>query len=215
MQRFLTKTTEFLDIQLDLRSRLFIVAGALLLIPTFLCPLWKFEFESERYPNGLSVMIYSHSIEGGKESDLLEIYALNHYLGMKPIEEEKIVQFLWLPFLLGLCIMLALRVAVLGKMSRLVDLFVLIVYIGSFSLWSFYDSLYSYGHNLNPYATVRIEPFTPSLFGRFEVGHVQVIASPGAGAYFLTLIPLIFLAALWLSKNAWYREHLPSRDYVA
>jgi len=214
MQRFLQKTTEFFDIPLDLSSRLLVLFGAVLMVPIFILPLWEIEFSSERYPSGLRLVIYSSTLEGGSESDLLEINVLNHYLGMKSIDEENVPQFRWMPFLLGFGLLVALRVVVLGKMSKLVDLFFLVAYLGLFSLWSFWSTLRLYGHDLNPFATVQIKPFSPPLIGEIEVANVMITSNPLAGAYVFVVVPLVFAMAMWLSRKSWIHDHLPSNDYI-
>lgn len=214
MQRILKKATEFFDVPIDLRSRFVILAGALLIVPTFLVPLWQFRFEAERYPDGLKLNVYSHTIEGGTEVDLLEINALNHHLGMQSIEEEEISQFRWFPFLLGVTIMLALRVIVLGKMSKLVDLFFFTVYLEGFSFWSFWNVIQNYGHKVNPFASVHVEPFDPPLIGSINIAHVQMTGNPSWGALFFLLVPLAFVVAIYLSRRTWLAEREPSRDYV-
>ncbi|MEX2116595.1 MAG: hypothetical protein WEB37_06895 [Bacteroidota bacterium] len=214
MQQILKKATEFFDLPIDLKSRFAILAGALLVIPIFYFPLWQFKFESDRYPDGLILNVYSYTIEGGTESDLLEINALNHYLGMQSIEEEEILQFQWFPFLLGVTIMLALRVIVLGKMSKLVDLFFFTAYLEGFSFWSFWNMIQNYGHKINPFATVHVEPFDPPLIGQISIAHVQMISSPYWGVLFFLLVPLAFLFAIWMSRRTWKLEHQPRKDYI-
>lgn len=215
MQRVIVKTTQFFEIPLDLRSRIVIFLAALMILPVFVLPLWQVNFRSERYPGGLMVHIYAHTMEEGKPGDLLEINALNHYLGMRSVEPEEISQFRWFPFLLGVCFLVALRTVILGTMSRLVDLFVLTVYLGLFSLWSFQSTLSSYGQLLNPFATIRVEPFTPPLIGEIDVAHVLIRSGPEAGAFLLVLVPVIWIGAAVLSWKTWSSEHLPGRDYIS
>ena len=77
--------------------------------------------------------IYSYQLEGGKtpnRDDLREINSLNHYIGMRPLLESDFSEFTLLPLFIGLLMILALRAMVLGKMSSLVDVFVLFVYFG-------------------------------------------------------------------------------------
>lgn len=214
MQRAIVKATEFFQIPLDVRSRLVILLGTLLLLPVFVLPLWQIEFQSARYPGGLLLKIYSHTLEEGKEGDLLEINALNHYLGMRSIEPDEIAQFRWLPFLLGVCFILALRTMVLGTMSRLIDLFVLVVYLGLFALWSFHSTLSAYGQSLNPFATIQVKPFTPPLVGEIDVAHVLIRSGPESGAFLLALVPLVWAAAGVLSWKTWSADHLPGGDYI-
>ncbi|HJW30802.1 MAG TPA: hypothetical protein VJ508_16320, partial [Saprospiraceae bacterium] len=160
--------TKFFETPIDLRSRVLILLAALLMIPTFFFPLWNMTLYSNQFPDGLVLNIYSSKLEGGKTAnrdDLKEINSLNHYIGMRALKEDDFTEFKWIPFVIGGVMLLALRVIVLGKMSKLVDLFVLFTYFGLFSLWSFYHKLYLYGHELDPTAAVKVPPFTPPMIG--------------------------------------------------
>ena len=161
MRTFLLKTTTFFDKTLDLRGRLLVLVGSLLLVPAFFFPLWNLTLTSNQFPEGLSLNIHADRLEGKKTAnrdDLKEINALNHYIGMRPLKEEDFGEFKWIPFVLGGMVLLGLRAAVMGKMAKLVDLMVLFTYFGLFSLWSFYDKMYLYGHNLDPTAAVTVPP---------------------------------------------------------
>jgi hypothetical protein len=186
---------------------IFLAAAALL--PAFFFPLWNMTLYSNQFPDGLVLNIYSHKLEGGKtqnRDDLKEINALNHYIGMRPLREDDFTEFKWIPFVLGGVMLLALRAVVLGKMSKLVDLFVLFIYFGLFSLWSFYHKLYLYGHELDPTAAVKVPPFTPPMFGHRTMANFEVYSYPDTGSYFMALVPLILIAAMWLSRKAHIRE---------
>ncbi|MBI2619211.1 MAG: hypothetical protein HYW57_03950 [Ignavibacteriales bacterium] len=215
MERYLEKATAFFDIPLDLRTRVLIFIAALTVVPVFSLPLWTMRFESPRYPEGLGMEIYAHRLIGANDTDLMEINALNHYLGMPMVDEKNLSQFLWFPFLLGVTIMLCFRVIVLGRMSKLVDLFFLYVYSVLFALWSFRSTLYSWGHTLNPFATVKIEPFTPPLWGYVSVAEIDVYSAPGVGVIFLVAIPLLLVAGILISRKTWLKDHQPKRDYIS
>ena len=209
MQRSLDVANHFFEIPLDLRSRVLVFIAALLMLPTYIAPLWEMTLYSNQFPEGLTLQIYSHKLEGGKtpnRDDLKEINALNHYIGMKALQEEDFTEFQWIPFVVGGMVLLALRVVVLGKMAALVDLFVLFTYFGLFSLWSFYHKLYLYGHSLDPTAAVTVPPFTPPLFGHQTMANFEVYNFPSVGSYFMALAPFALLAAGWFSYRAHRRE---------
>ena len=66
-----------------LSDALLVLLAALLLIPTFLVPLWNMTFVAQQYPEGLDLYIFSHNLVGGDDgNDLTEINVLNHYIGM-------------------------------------------------------------------------------------------------------------------------------------
>ncbi|MGH7495300.1 MAG: hypothetical protein ACREOO_23270, partial [bacterium] len=140
--------------------------------------------------------------------DLREINALNHYIGMRELKEDDFTEFKWIPFVIGGVMLLALRAIVLGKMSNLVDVFMLFSYFGLFSLWSFYHKLYLYGHELDPTAAVKVAPFTPPIVGHHTLANFEVYSYPAIGSYFMAAMPLFLLAAMWLSRREWAKKRI-------
>jgi hypothetical protein len=197
----LTEEYEFLEQPLPLISRIIAVVAALLLIFVFIFPLWNMTFYSNQYTDGLALDIYAYHLEGGKSAnrdDLREINSLNHYIGMRPLLESDFGEFTWLPFAIGGLILLTLRAAVLGKMSKLVDVFVIFVYFSAYSFWSFYYRLYTYGHHLDPTAAIKVQPFTPPLFGTQQVGNFTVYSYPDIGSFaFVAFGLLLAVAVFW------------------
>ncbi|HJT88002.1 MAG TPA: hypothetical protein VJ732_09100 [Bryobacteraceae bacterium] len=178
----------FFDRPLGKGSRLLVLAAALLLIPTFLFPLWNMTLFSNQFPDGLDLHIYSYTLAGGHTAardDLREINTLNHYIGMRPLLESDFSEFSWLPLMTGIFFILALRVVVIGKMASLVDTAVLFLYGSLFSAWSFYHRMYQYGHNLDPEAPVKVPPFMPPLFGSERMANFQVYSYPGPATYLM------------------------------
>jgi hypothetical protein len=202
MSKFLDRETTFFETPLKLKSRVLILVAVLALLPSFFFPLWNMSFYSNQYTDGLFLHIYSYQLEGGKtpnRDDLREINSLNHYIGMRPLLESDFSEFNWVPLVIGLLMILALRAMVLGKMSNLVDVFVLFTYFGLFSMWSFYHRLYMYGHNLDPTASIKVEPFTPPLFGTKVIANFTINSFPGLGSYAFFAFAVLLLAAIFLS----------------
>ncbi|KXK07377.1 MAG: hypothetical protein UZ17_ACD001000034 [Acidobacteria bacterium OLB17] len=201
LRRFIVRKYDFLEQPLPLVSRLLIIIAAVTLLAVFFFPLWNMTFFSNQYTDGLMLDIYAYRLEGAKtpnRDDLREINSLNHYIGMRPLLESDFSEFVWLPFAVGGLMLLALRAVVLGKMSKLVDVFVLFVYFSLYSFWSFYYRLHSYGHNLDPTAAIKVEPFTPPLFGEQVVGNFTVYSYPDTASYaFFVYGILLFAAIAW------------------
>lgn len=209
IRRFLVHKYDFLEQPLPLISRLLIIIASLALLIVFLFPLWNMTFFSNQYTDGLALDIYAYRLEGAKtpnRDDLREINSLNHYIGMRPLLESDFGEFVWLPFAIGGLVLLALRAVVLGKMSKLVDVFVLFVYFSLYSLWSFYYRLHSYGHNLDPTAAIKVEPFTPPLFGEQVVGNFTVYSYPDVASYAFFVYGILLLAALVWAWRAYKRD---------
>ena len=204
MSTFLEKETTFFELPLTLKSRILILVAVVLLLPAFFFPLWNMTFFSNQYTDGLVLHIYSSQLEGGKtpnRDDLREINSLNHYIGMRPLLESDFSEFTWVPLVIGLLMILALRAMVLGKMSNLVDVFVLFTYFGLFSMWSFYHRLYMYGHNLDPTASIKVQPFTPPVFGSKQIANFMVNSYPGLASYALVAFAVLLLLSILLSAK--------------
>lgn len=204
MQNRLVGANRFFEQPLTLKSRIVILLAVAALIPAFLFPLWNMTFYSNQYTDGLSLTIYSYQLAGGKtqnRDDLREINSLNHYIGMRPLLESDFSEFSWIPFAIGGLMLLSLRAMVVGKMANLVDVFVLFSYFGLFSLWSFYHRLYTYGHNLDPEAAIKVKPFTPPLFGTETIANFEVSSYPDIASYALLIFALLLLAAIFLSRK--------------
>ncbi len=204
LRNFLARETKFFELPLTLTSRVLILVAVVMLLPVYFFPLWNMSFYSNQYTDGLVLHIYSYQLEGGKtpnRDDLREINSLNHYIGMRPLLESDFSEFTWIPLVGGHLISLALRAMVLGKMSNLVDVFVIFVYFGAFSMWSFYHRLYMYAHNLDPTASIKVQPFTPPFFGSKQIANFTVNSFPGIGAYAFFAFAVLLLVAILLSAK--------------
>jgi len=203
-ESWLVKANRFFELPLQFRSRVLVLVAAVLLVPSFLFPLYQMTLYSNQFPDGLVLKIYSYTLEGGQTSnrdDLREINSLNHYIGMRPLLESDFSEFKWMPFALGAFVLLALRAIAFGKMSNLVDLVVLFLYFALFSFWSFGHRLYQYGHVLDPTAAIKVTPFTPPLFGTQQIANFTVNNYPGPATYLITASLVLMIAALVLSAR--------------
>ena len=213
MQAFLKKANLFFDLPLAATSRVLIVLAVLILIVTYVSPLWYMAFYSNQYTDGLVLNIYTYKLEGGvsqNRNDLQEINSLNHYIGMRPLLESDFSEFSWLPLVIGALMLLALRAVVLGRMANLVDVVVLFTYFGLFSLWSFYHRLYTYGHNLDHTAAIKVQPFTPPVFGQEVIANFTVESYPDVAAYALASFAVLLMLAVFFS----WQHPLPVRSNV-
>ncbi len=180
------------------KSRILIFLAALALIPTFIVPLWHMTFVAQQYPEGLDLYVYSHNLVGGDDgNDLTEINVLNHYIGMAELEPADFNELKWIPLVIGLIIVLTLRAATIGTLRSIVDILVVSLYFGGFSVWSFWYRLHYYGRNLDPRASVQVEPFMPPMFGYKLVGQFDVWSYPAVGTYFFLVFGALLLAGFW------------------
>lgn len=202
MRDVLRREYVFLRRPLSVGARLLLVLASVSLVIAAVSPIWRIRLVAPQYQEGLSLHIYSYQLVAGHDGqDLPEINGLNHYIGMRPIAEADFFEMRWVPFALGVFVMLGLRASVIGTMRSLVDLLALFLYFSAFSFGSFYYRLYTYGHHLDPKAPVRIEPFTPVLLGRQQIANFVQSSFPAFGTLFLVLFPLLIIGAIWLSRR--------------
>ncbi len=183
---------------INFQARVLLVLAILSIPFVFQFPLWTMSFQSNQYPDPLRMTIYINHLDGQKtqiRDDLREINSLNHYIGMRPLMETDFAEFLWLPFAMGFFALIILRAVVFGNLRDIVDVVVLYVYFSLFSAWTFYRRLYDYGHNLNPEAAIKVDPFMPPFFGRVQVANFWVESFPGGGSYVLGLFGILIIAA--------------------
>src|SRR6266545_3264479 len=184
MRAWIEKSNRFLETPLGVGPRSLLVVAFLLIVPSYLFSLYDMTMFAPQYPEGLRLHIHSYKLDGGHGGqDIKEINVLNHYIGMRDLSTDEFTEFKWIPFVVGALGLLFLRAAVLGKLSHVVDVFVMYVYFGLFALWSFAYKMYWYGHHLAPAASVKVEPFTPPLFGYKKLANFEVYAYPGHGYY--------------------------------
>jgi copper chaperone NosL len=181
-------------------------AGALLVLALFF-PLWKITMFANQFPEGLRLSIYAHQLVGGNGgNDLQGINILNHYIGMHEIQAADFVEMKFIPFVLGIFLLLGLRTAVFARVGNVVDLVVLFVYFAAFSFGVFAYRMYSYGHQLNPEAPIKVPGFTPPIFGHQRIANFDVYSYPGLGTFLLGAFGLALIAVLVLEARRMRRQ---------
>lgn len=174
---------EFLDRPLFGWARVALLVLVIPLACSFSQPLWRISLRAPQYPNGLWMEIYTHKVEGGHSGQhIKEINTLNHYIGMHKIDRAELSDLDWIPFAVGLLIVLALRCAAIGNIRALIDLAVLTGYVTAFAFGRFIYKLYVFGHNLDPSAPLTVKPFTPAIFGTKQIANFTTTSTPQLGS---------------------------------
>lgn len=169
-------------------ARAMMGAAALLLPATFFAPLWHYNFTVPlypEYPQGLPMTIYIGHLEG--RIDLIN--ELNHYIGMRKIDAGDFVALSVMPWLIAVLCAGALAAVIWGRER----LWPFVAWVGAFAvsgfvlLGDFYWWLYTYSHDLNPHAAIRMPPFTPHLLGSYTLlDTFHVLSWPGLGGIAMT-----------------------------
>lgn len=191
-------------------NAIFTIAAILLVASTFL-PYWRMEMTAPQYPKGLSVDVYVNHLEG----DMKEVDALNHYLGMPPLDAGgQLERSLALFAIVSLGLLLAASVFVHNQFAALLALpAIAYPFIFVADLWYI---LYTYGHSIDPQSALggAIKPFTPPIIGAGKVGQFGTYASFETGFFLAVGAAIVVLIGLFFHRRA-YKPVIDARKRVA
>ena len=188
-----------------------LMLAALLLMISIFVPYWSMKLVAPQYPKGLMVNVYINHLEG----DVREIDALNHYLGMPPLDEGgRFERSISLIAIVPLGLLLIAGVFIHNQWAAVLALPMLVYpFIFLADLWYI---LYRYGHSIDPQSALggAIDPFTPPILGEGMIGQFSTIASFELGLYLAFAAGIVVLIGLWLHRAA-YKPIVDARKKVA
>ncbi|MCB0248799.1 MAG: cytochrome C [Anaerolineae bacterium] len=178
---------------------LFLLAALLLIVSVFL-PYWQLTLHAPQYPKGLTVEAYVNRLTG----DVHEIDGLNHYNGMRPMEEE--APFVKSVAVLGVVVVALLVLAAVFVHSRwaallaLPALFFPVIFLVDLQYW-----LANFGQNLDPAAPLSnsVKPFVPPVLFEGKIAQFRTVASPGIGLWLAIAASVIILIGLYFHRRAY------------
>ena len=186
---------------LNLRALLLFAAGSAVLAG-FLFPRWTFYLYSNQYENGIGMAIYAckatdppdiHEIDGG----LREINILNHYIGMREIKTEEMPEFKWIPAGFGLASLLLFLSIFIRKKGLIIGTMVYFALVSMAGVANLLYRLYSFGHDLDPQAPIKVEPFMPGICGENELAQFATYSYFEWGTYLPVIGFLLGLVVLF------------------
>ena len=183
---------------METKSKILIIIGALIIMLTFVFPLWYIDLEAPQYPEGIGLQIWINQIVGQNPHDLDNINGLNHYIGMKEIEPESIPELKIMPYLMIFMMLFGLMAGILGKRPFVYTWILLFVIMAAIGMYDFYMWEYDYGHNLNPLAAIKIPgmAYQPPLIGSKMLLNFNAISMPHIATYILGFVVILAAAAL-------------------
>jgi len=169
------------------------VASIALLIASINFPYWNVVLNAPQYPDGLKMQVHLTKVTG----DVMEVDIINHYIGMKKMEEgakfERSIA-LW-----GIALISIFSILFVFSGRKTVSLLAAPALIFPFVfLLDLFFWLYRYGHDLDPRAPISFKPFTPTLFGEGKIGQFSTVGSLDVGFYLVIGSFILILAALIL-----------------
>lgn len=176
------------------------LARVCLLVSLFL-PYWHIKLKAPQYPKrDLQLNTYVNRVEG----DMREINALNHYIGMRPLDEaaklEKAIG-VW-----GIIVLVLLMESAMFIHSRWAGLVLIgVMLFPMMFLADLYYWLNLFGQNLDPKAPLSssIKPFTPPALGEGVIGQFKTIAWQGWGLWLAWAGAFFALVAIILHRRAY------------
>ncbi|MBK6681019.1 MAG: hypothetical protein IPI12_13075 [Ignavibacteriales bacterium] len=176
------------------KSKILVIIGSILLLGTFIFPIWKIDIEAPQYPEGMGLYIWINKITGEGPNDLNTLNGLNHYIGMKTIDEESIPELVFMPYIIVTLTFLGLLVAYKGGSRSILTLIILIILLGVVGMYDFYMWEYDYGHNLNPDAPIKVPgmSYQPPFIGSKQLLNINATSLPWIGSAFIGMSVLLF-----------------------
>jgi copper chaperone NosL len=181
-----------------------------LLVSIFL-PYWGMKLEAPQYPDGLFVEAFLNRLTG----DVREIDGLNHYIGMRPLNEAaQLERSLSIAAIIALMLLVEGAAIVRTRWAALLTLPAILFpafFLGDLAFW-----LNNFGQNLDPHAALSnaIEPFTPPVLGVGVIGQFRTIAYPGTGLILSACASALIVVGLFFHRRA-YKPLVDAQETAA
>ena len=180
-------------------TTLFAVAAVLLIISIFQ-PYWSLTLHAPQYPKGLAVQAYVNRLEG----DVNEIDELNHYIGMRKLNEaaafERSISIIGIA---GLSLLILAAVYIHNRWAALLALPALLlpaIFLVDLQYW-----LANFGQNLDPHAPLSssIKPFVPPVLGEGKIAQFSTTSEPEIGLWLACAASVLIAVGLWFHRRAY------------
>lgn len=179
----------------------------MLLVVSIFLPYWGLTLHAPQYPKGLTATMYVNRLTG----DIREIDGLNHYIGMRPLDDAaKLERSLSVIMIVALTLLVATAVFVHSPFALFLAI-PAILYPGVF-LADLYFWMRSFGMNLDPKAPLSnaVDPFVPPLLGAGNVGQFMTVASWESGLILAFIGSGLVIIGLFFHRRA-YKPLLEAR----
>lgn len=191
-------------------SLIFMAARLALLVSIFL-PYWHMELEAPQYPDGLYLTAYVNHLQG----DVKEINGLNHYIGMKPLEQAASLErtlSIWL--VIAMFLMVEGAAFIHSKWAVPLALPAIGFPAGFLADLRFW--LIKFGQDLDPNAPLSssVKPFTPAILGEGGIGQFKTYAEVGIGFWFAVACAALMIVGFFFHRRAYRPLTLASRDHT-
>lgn len=174
--------------------------AALLMVVSIFFPYWSMVLHAPQYPKGLVVNAYLSRLEG----DVHEIDGLNHYIGMRPLNDAaQLERSISIFGLIALALVVAASIYIHSTWTAVLSLPAILfpgIFLADLFFW-----LNHFGQNLDPHAALSnsIKPFTPAVLGTGVIGQFSTDAYADIGLLMATAASILIVVGLYLQRRAY------------
>ena len=192
------------------RALLFICGLGLILV--LFQPIWRIELDAPQYPEGLTLLIHASELAGNVDV----INGLNHYIGMKKLNEDDFIEFKVLPAIIIFFTIFFIVVSFVGKRKLMNLLFILFVLFGIIAMADFWRWEYEYGHELDPNAAIIVPgmAYQPPLIGFKQLLNFGAYSIPDAGGWIFIAAGFLLLCIVFYENRKAKKKILPVNKTV-
>ncbi|GJQ33461.1 MAG: hypothetical protein HBSAPP04_23000 [Ignavibacteriaceae bacterium] len=186
------------------RSKYLVALASILLLGTFISPIWKIDIEAPQYPEGMGLYIWINKITGEGPNDLNTLNGLNHYIGMRIIDENSIPELTYMPMIIIFMAFAGLLIAWKGNKNAVLIFIIVMILLGIAGIYDFYIWEYDYGHNLDPNAPIKVPgmSYQPPLLGSKQLLNINATSLPWIGSLFIGVSMLIMAVTYFFELKA-------------
>ncbi len=171
--------------------------GSICLVVAGILPVWGTRLIAPQYPKGLDLWFYG----GRAEGPLREVNALNHYIGMQPIDLAAVPELaLWPLAVVGSTVLFLAALFLPGRLGRLALLglvLVPVVVLADIQRW-----LIVFGTQLDRTSALRLDPFVPLVIGPSTVWNFTVWTFPGPALALIWAVAALALVGRRAARRA-------------
>ncbi len=183
-----------------LTPTLILMAARVCLLVSIFLPYWHMELEAPQYPKGLYLTAYVNHLAG----DVKEIDGLNHYIGMRPLDQAASFErsiAVWA--VLAMFLLVEGAAFVHSRWAVLLALPALGFPAGFLLDLKFWMA--SFGQNLDPGAplSASVKPFTPTVLGEGGIGQFRTYAELGTGYHLALACVALTVIGFYFHRRAY------------
>ena len=187
----------FLTGKLNTAGRIMFVLAGIAIGLSLLFSWWSLKLIAPMYPEGLEVNVYADKL--GPQEDITILNTLNHYVGMKHLDEADFPELIIIPWVVAAVALLSILTALIRRNWAAVGTLAIFAIGGVIGLTRMYHWLSTFGTTLDPKSAITIEPFVPPILGKNVLagGTYTTYSNFGIGVYLLLAAMLIMVIVLW------------------